>query len=221
MDRSQDRLSVRRNLPIAGLLLAVFVIAAIGAGAAFARAGAADLNGVGAENLPNRPATTGTPTSTPSPTSIPGQSCPDAYQDLMPGDPNFPFAHCVTCDGIMESFACGYEEPCVPPNNYPYFRPNVGFSATYAEVAKTLAQAAGFNDPPSGQLFEDIPPNHPYYAYIQRMGERNLMLGFPCGGPGEPCVPPGNLPYFRPDSHDETRGKFAHHLSDTAGFNEF
>ena len=48
--------------------------------------------------------------------------------------------------------------------------------------------------------FEDVPPGSPFYAYIRCLacrGSITHITGYPCGGPGEPCNPPNNYPYFR------------------------
>ena len=64
-----------------------------------------------------------------------------------------------------------------------------------------------------------MPSSHPFYPYIQRIGTRGLISGYTCGGPNEPCVLPGNLPYFRP-GNDVTRGQLAKIIANTAGFSE-
>ncbi len=40
------------------------------------------------------------------------------------------------------------------------------------------------------------------------MASPGFIGGYPCGGPGEPCVPPLNRPYFRP-AGNVTRGQAA------------
>ncbi len=42
------------------------------------------------------------------------------------------------------------------------------------------------------------------YEFIQRLATRNVMSGYPCGGPGELCIT--GIPYFRP-GNDVTRGQ--------------
>ena len=163
------------------------------------------------------------PTYQASPTataSVPGQSCPAAYADLPAHDPDFATVHCVTCRNIMETFACGQPggEPCVPPYNYPYFRPTAGWAGTNADVAKSLSIAAGYIEPPGVQIFADVPPSHRYFVYIQRMVYRGIMEGFPCGGPGEPCDTE-NRPYFRPTGA-VSRGQYARYLSITLNFTD-
>src|SRR5215216_3859686 len=86
-----------------------------------------------------------------------------------------------------------------------------------ASFAKHVSNTAGFTEPPGAQLFQDVPPGHAYYDFIWRLGNRGLMVGFPCGGIGEPCVGPANLPYFRPDAPlgSVTRMEYARHIVDT------
>ncbi|HST06502.1 MAG TPA: S-layer homology domain-containing protein [Chloroflexia bacterium] len=66
--------------------------------------------------------------------------------------------------------------------------------------------------------FEDVPPDHTFYAYIQCLACRGIINGYPCGGPGEPCNG-NNDPYFRP-GNNVTRGQFAKIASNSAGFND-
>jgi hypothetical protein len=161
---------------------------------------------------------TSTATSTATSTTTPpgsGDPCPDAYGDLLPGHPDFASVHCVTCRYIMDTYECGTpQEPCNATND-PYFRPNTGFSGTRGETAKSISTGAGFIEPISGQTYEDVPPSHPYYLFIERMTDRGIMGGFPCGTiPSEPCIEPDNRPYFRPNSVIN-RAQYAKVLSNT------
>jgi hypothetical protein len=91
---------------------------------------------------------------------------------------------------------------------------------TRAELTFSLHQA----DPKIRQLaskprtvsFEDVPKEHPFYLFIERVYERGLMSGYACGGcsPSEPCVPPANRSYFRPDA-PTTNGQVARVLTNT------
>jgi hypothetical protein len=94
----------------------------------------------------------------------------------------------------------------VPPDNLPYFRPNN--NATRGQIAKIVSNSAGFADPPVGQTFEDVSIGSTFYNFIERLASRGVMSGYACGGAGEPCVPPGNRPYFRPNTN-ATRGQTA------------
>ncbi len=63
-------------------------------------------------------------------------------------------------------------------------------------------------------LFQDVPPHSPFHDYVGRLASRGYMNGYPCGGPGEPCMPPGNLPYFRPNNN-ATRGQTSKIVANT------
>ena len=127
------------------------------------------------------------------------------FEDVPPGSTFYEFIQRLTGRGVMSGYACGGAgEPCNPPSNRPYFRPNA--TTTRGQLSKITSNSAGFLETVSGQTFEDVPPGSTFYEFIQRLTARGVMSGYACGGPGEPCVPPGNLPYFRPGS-DVTRGQ--------------
>jgi hypothetical protein len=127
------------------------------------------------------------------------------FQDVPIGSTFFQYIGRLSSRGYISGYTCGGPgEPCIPPANLPYFRPNS--NATREQISKIVSNAAGFNDPPSGQQFQDVPGGSTYYEYIYRLATRNVMQGYTCGGPGEPCVPPANLPYFRPNNN-ATRGQ--------------
>jgi hypothetical protein len=71
-----------------------------------------------------------------------------------------------------------------------------------------VANAFGWSEPVTGQTFQDVPPTNVFYNYIGRLYGRGIINGYPCGGPGLPCVPPDNLPYFKP-GNNVTRGQTA------------
>ena len=127
------------------------------------------------------------------------------FEDVPPGSTFYDFTERLVSREVMSGYPCGGPaEPCVLPANRPYFRPNA--TATRGQLAKIMSNSANFQEPPTGQTFEDVPPSSTFYDFIQRLAVRNVMLGYPCGGPAEPCLPPGNLPYFRP-SNNVTRGQ--------------
>ena len=82
-----------------------------------------------------------------------------------------------------------------------------------AGLSKIVSEAAHFNDTPTGQQFQDVPPGSTFYAYIYRLVVRQILSGYPCGNP-EPCVPPDDLPYFR-TGNPATRGQTAKIVSNT------
>lgn len=115
--------------------------------------------------------------------------------------------------GFINGYPCGGPgEPCVDPGHLPYFRPNN--NATRGQISKIDSNSASFSDVPSGHQFEDVTAGSTYYTYTYRLVSRSIMSGYPCGGVGEPCVSPSNLPYFRPNSN-ATRGQTAKIVANT------
>ena len=54
------------------------------------------------------------------------------------------------------------------------------------------------------QTFTDLPPEAPFYDFVERAVAQGILSGYGCGDAGEPC--PGN--YFRP-GNPATRGQLA------------
>jgi hypothetical protein len=127
------------------------------------------------------------------------------FEDVPPGSTYYLFVERLANWGIVDGYACGTEpgEPCVPPANRLYFRPNA--NATRGQIAKVVSDAARYWDPRGAQIFEDVPPDSAFYVSIQRLASRGIVNGYTCGGPGEPCGPQA-LPYFRP-GQNTTRGQ--------------
>jgi hypothetical protein len=71
--------------------------------------------------------------------------------------------------------------------------------------------AASQNTPAGGQQFEDVPSTNPFYDYTNNIYLDGIVSGYPCGGVGEPCIGPGNLPYYRPNNN-VTRGQMSKFL---------
>ncbi len=118
-----------------------------------------------------------------------------------------PYVQALYGRGAVTGYYCGGPgEPCIPPLNRPYFRPQN--NATRGQITRIVAISSQLFDPISSQTFEDVPPDSTFYLYIENMAVRNLINGYPCGGPGEPCNPPTNRPYFRP-SNNVTRGQMS------------
>lgn len=127
------------------------------------------------------------------------------FEDVPEGSSFFNYVQRLANRGYIGGYGCGgVGEPCVGPRARPYFRPNG--SATRGQISKIVANAAGWNDPASGQTFEDVAEGSTFWSYVERAAARSVIGGYECGGPGEPCVEPGNRPYFRPGSN-ATRGQ--------------
>jgi hypothetical protein len=97
------------------------------------------------------------------------------------------------------------------------FRP--GKNVTRGQLSKIVALAAGFADPPGAQIFEDVSPGSTFYDFVQRLANRSIIGGYPCGGLAEPCVPPTNRPYLHPNGN-ATRGQIAKIVSNAAAFQD-
>jgi hypothetical protein len=129
-----------------------------------------------------------------------------SFQDVGETHTFYPYIERMASRGIIVGYPCGnVGEPCVPPPNLPYFRP--GTPVSRGQLTKMANLAFGFSEPVSGQQFEDVPPGSTFYTFTQRLYERNVITGYPCGNP-EPCIPPDMRPYFRPNA-GITRGQIA------------
>lgn len=111
--------------------------------------------------------------------------------------------------GIVNGYACGgVGEPC--PGLY--FRPTI--EVTRGQTSKITAIAKGLPAPPPGQqTFQDVPSDSTFWTWIEALASTGAIQGYDCGGPGEPCIPPGR-PYFRPGAN-VTRGQSAKIVSNT------
>lgn len=136
-----------------------------------------------------------------------------AFQDVAPGSTFYEFVQRLASRGYISGYQCGGPgEPCVAPGNLPYFRTNT--PVTRGQIAKIVSNAAGFADPAGAQIFEDVSPGSTFYDFVQRLASRGFMNGYGCGGSGEPCNPPGNRPYFRPNVN-ATRGQTSKIVANT------
>lgn len=170
---------------------------------------------------PLPPTSTPTLTPTPIPTVV---GCGLEFADVPPADTFYPYARCLTCKESISGYGCGgtdpwtgAPEPC-DEDNKPYFRP--GNPVSRGQISKMVSQSAGFEEPIGAQIYEDVPPDSTFYEFVQRLSQREVMGGYPCGQPGtEPCVAPENRPNFRPHS-PATRGHISKIVSNAAGFED-
>ena len=134
-------------------------------------------------------------------------STQQTFEDVPPASTFRVWIERLAGRGVVGGYPCGGPfEPCVAPNNRPYFRPNN--PVTRGQFSKITSGAAGWTETPTGQIFEDVPPGSPFYLPIERIAGRGIVGGYLCGGPGEPCVPPANRRYFRPAAN-ATRGQMS------------
>jgi N-acetylmuramoyl-L-alanine amidase len=126
--------------------------------------------------------------------SIPSEQW--TFQDVAPGSTFRLWVERLAGRGVIGGYPCGDPfEPCQPPTNRPYFRP--GNPVTRGQLSKMVAGAAGWTETPTGQTFADVGVGSTFYLYVERVASRGVVGGYPCGAPGEPCLPPLDRPYFR------------------------
>jgi hypothetical protein len=138
---------------------------------------------------------------------------PQIFEDVPLESPFFTWINRLTNQGAIGGYPCGQNpnEPCIEPDNRPYFRPNA--NATRGQLAKIVANAAGLGGTPTGQFYSDVDTDHTFYVWVMRLTELGAMSGYPCGGEGEPCDEE-NRPYFRP-YNNVTRGQASKIVANT------
>lgn len=103
----------------------------------------------------------------------------------------FPYIEYLANLGVISGYADGT------------FRP--GNSATRGQFSKMIVLGMGWPiNVTGGPHFRDVPPDYPFYGFIETAYSRGIIGGYQCGGPGEPC--PGS--YFRP-GNNITRAQIA------------
>jgi hypothetical protein len=163
----------------------------------------------------NTPTTTPTSTITSTPSAIATSTrtltltptpCTITFSDVPSTDVFYPFIRCLACRGIISGYADGT------------FRP--GNDVTRGQLSKIVSNSAGFQEtiPPTQQTFTDVPNSNPFWVWIERMVLHNVIGGYPCGGPLEPCDDQ-NRPYFRWGAN-ATRGQISKIVSEAKGFSD-
>ncbi len=149
------------------------------------------------------PAPTGTPppSATPSATATPG--C--IFVDVCPGDYFYDAVRYLLSGEVITGYADGSFRPYNP--------------TTRGQMAKIAI--LGFDrpivTPPGGTYtFADVPRGFPFFDVIETAAHDNIVSGYNCGGPGEPCDT-RNRPYFRPYAN-VTRGQLSKIIILTAGW---
>jgi hypothetical protein len=127
------------------------------------------------------------------------------FEDVRPDSSFYLYVQRMAYRGYIGGYACGSPDTPCGPQNLPYFLP--GKEATREQIAKMVSNAYGLTGPAGNQMFADVRPDSPFYAWVQRLGEQNILAGYECGGSDEPCSS-DNRPYFRP-GNKATRGQLA------------
>jgi len=112
------------------------------------------------------------------------------FSDVPQGSTFYPYVETARNLGLVGGYPGGT------------FQPNS--NVTRGQLSKIVVGAAVVADPahwtlldPPNNTFEDVLPGSTFHQYIETAAAHNILGGYPCGGVGEPCVPPGNKPYFR------------------------
>jgi hypothetical protein len=135
----------------------------------------------------------GTPTVPgPIPTGIPTPgNCNISFSDVQVGAWYYDYVMWMACTGIVNGYPDGT------------FRP--GNLATRGQIAKIVVGAFALPINTGGPGFADVPPGSTFFEWVQTASFYGIVVGYPCGGSGEPCNPQSQ-PYYRPNN-DVTRAQ--------------
>jgi len=131
---------------------------------------------------------------------IPLQSPAQAhFADVPVGSTYYTYVETAYAQGLIAGYPCGGPgEPC-DPQQRPYFRTNR--SVTRGQISKIVVLAAQWAlQNPASATFTDVHIGSTFYQYVETAYAQNILAGYPCGGPGEPCDPQ-QRPYFRPNNN--------------------
>jgi len=114
------------------------------------------------------------------------------FSDVQPSDYFYNDVRCVYCLGAVS----GYSDGTFRPFN----------NTTRGQMTKIIVIALDITmvTPTGTPTFNDVLPTNPFYTYIETAAANQIVSGYECGAPGEPC--PGL--YFRP-SANVTRGQLS------------
>ncbi len=119
-----------------------------------------------------------------------------SFHDVVAGDPFYVYIEQLAQTGAISGYTCNTTDPMdgqlltCDAANRPWFKPNN--LATRGQISKIVAIAAEFNDdiPGTRQTFTDVPKDSPFWVYIERLSERQIIGGYNdaahCGS-GTPC----------------------------------
>ncbi|HEY0068609.1 MAG TPA: S-layer homology domain-containing protein, partial [Chloroflexia bacterium] len=135
------------------------------------------------------------------------------FQDVWPSDTFYDVIQQLASRGYIGGYPCGQndQEPCVSPGNRPYFR--LSANTTRGQLSKIVSKTAQYNDAPGAQNFADVPEGSPFFVWVQRLSNRGVVSGYPCGGTNPATGAPelcdaSSRPYFRVNNN-VTRGQTA------------
>jgi parallel beta-helix repeat protein len=139
------------------------------------------------------------------------------FEDVPPSNTFFTYVSCAANAGVIGGYPCGGPaEPCVEPENRPYYRPYANVTrGQLSKIVASMGSVPKFPAEAGKETFADVPSTDTFSAFIEELVRRNVIGGYECGGPGEPCDSQ-NRPYFRPGAN-ATRGQISKIVSNAAG----
>src|SRR5207253_11082921 len=125
----------------------------------------------------------------------PATSCTgEQFADVCPGDWFYQYVTDLSSLGAIS----GYGDGTFHPNS----------TITRGQVMKVIVISMALtSEPPATPTFEDVTTTQAFYAWIETGAANNVISGYSCGGPGEPCDTQ-RRPYFRPTANGN-RGQLA------------
>lgn len=114
-------------------------------------------------------------------------ACTISFSDVESGAWYYNYVMWMACTGIVN----GYPDGTFRPSN----------EATRAQIVKIVVGA--FHLPintTNGPTYADVAVGSTFYDWIETASHNGLIVGYPCGGAGEPCNAT-NQPYFRPNNN--------------------
>jgi hypothetical protein len=111
------------------------------------------------------------------------------FTDVAQGSTFYDYVRCLVSRNVVNGYGSEFR-----PNN----------NVTRGQLTKMVVLSAGYTDsiPSNRQSFVDVAPNSTFWLFVEQAKVHNVIDGYACGGPGEPC--PGM--YFRPNNN-MTRGQ--------------
>jgi hypothetical protein len=104
------------------------------------------------------------------------------FSDVPLGHPFYTYIETAYAHGVIS----GYADHTFRPGN----------DVTRGQLSKMVVLSQGIPVvTPATPTFVDVPAAYPFYSYIETAVAHNIVSGYTCGSPGEPC--PGR--YYRPN----------------------
>ncbi|HMA35111.1 MAG TPA: S-layer homology domain-containing protein [Chloroflexia bacterium] len=148
---------------------------------------------------------TAAPTNTPNPSATP---CALSFTDVHATDYFYTPVLYLACHGVISGYANG--------DGTVSFRPYTNTTRSQMVKIVVLGFSIPLTTPAGPPTFADVPATFPFYAVIETAVAHDVVSGYACGGPSEPCDG-SRRPYFRPYTN-VTRGQLSKIVVGAAGW---